>query len=209
MKKQNYMYMYLVIVFTSCLLISNIVAGRLFAVGNMVLPSAVLLFPITYIIGDVVAEVYGFAQSRQMIMISLIISIFASVIFWVTNSLPMTDDITRAEAYITVLGFVPRTVIASLISFFVGSISNAALMNILKRSVQYKHLYVRTILSTLVGEGLDTVIFIYISFVRILPYTEMVYMMCFQYIFKVSYEILFTPFLYQIITWVQKFEGRD
>ena len=201
--------MYLVIVFTSCLLISNIVAGRLFAVGNMVLPSAVLLFPITYIIGDVVAEVYGFAQSRQMIMISLIISIFASVIFWVTNSLPMTDDITRAEAYITVLGFVPRTVIASLISFFVGSISNAALMNILKRSVQCKHLYVRTILSTLVGEGLDTVIFIYISFVRILPYTEMVYMMCFQYIFKVSYEILFTPFLYQIITWVQKFEGRD
>ena len=192
-------YMDISNVFIVCLILSNIIAGRLFVIKGISLPAAVILFPVTYIIGDVVAEVYGFALSRRMIITGVLLNIFASVIFAIATNLPAPTYFNNVDAYAIVLGVVPRVTVASLLGFFVGSISNAAVMSIVRKLTNGRFLFVRTILSTLVGEGLDTGIFISISFLGTIPFANMLSMMIFQYCFKVLYEAIFTPILYRVI----------
>lgn len=209
MKTYSKTYLNLVTVFIVCLILSNIIAGRLFVIGNVVLPAAVILFPVTYIIGDVVAEVYGYGHTRAMIIRGLILCALASVVFLIATNLPSPEGFANEAAYSVVLGFVPRVTLASLAGFFVGSMANAAIMTWVKKLTQGRWLYVRTISSTLVGEGLDTVVFIFISFFGLLPTAELLKMMLFQYLFKVLYEIAFTPLLYGVVKLVKARELKE
>ena len=198
------------IVFVTCLLLSNLVAGKMWAVTDSItLPAAVILFPLTYIIGDVFTEVYGFRKARTIIWLGFICSFFAVVIYLITIALPHPGFWEGQEAYAAVLGTTPRVVLASFSGYLFGEFSNSIILSRLKVVTKGKNLWMRTILSTVVGEGLDSVIFIMISFWGTMDNSVVLQMILFQYLFKVSYEVLFTPVTYLVVKLVKRAEGID
>ena len=204
------LFMCIGVVFIMCLLLSNLIAGKMWAVTeNITLPAAVILFPITYIIGDVFTEVYGFRKARAVIWLGFICSFFAVMVYLLTIALPHPGYWENQEAYAIVMGTTPRVAIASFAGYLFGEFSNSIILSRLKVVTKGKKLWVRTIGSTLVGEGLDSVIFIMISFWGTMENSVVLRMILFQYLFKVSYEIIFTPLTYLVIKKVKKAENID
>ena len=198
------------IVFVTCLLLSNLVAGKMWAVTeNITLPAAVILFPLTYIIGDVFTEVYGFRNARTIIWLGFACSFFAVLIYLLTIALPHPGYWENQDAYSVVLGTTPRVAIASFAGYLFGEFSNSIVLSKMKVATKGKRLWLRTILSTVVGEGLDSVIFITISFWGTMDNSIVLQMILFQYLFKVGYEALFTPVTYLVVRAVKKAEGID
>ena len=197
-------------VYVTCLLLSNLVAGKMWAVtSNITLPAAVILFPITYIFGDIFTEVYGFKNARIIIWLGFACSFFAVGVYMITIGLPHPDFWTNQEAYATVLGTTPRVAAASFIGYLFGEFSNSMVLSKLKVMTGGKKLWVRTILSTLVGEGFDSVIFVTVSFWGTMENATLLQMIFFQYLFKVCYEIIFTPVTYAIVNWIKRKEEMD
>jgi uncharacterized integral membrane protein (TIGR00697 family) len=203
------LYLLLTSVFVTCLLLSNIVAGRLMAVAGIVLPSAVILFPITYIFGDVLTEVYGFKRARLAIWIGFGANLLMSVVFLVVLALPHPDFWQNKAAYETVLGFTPRVVGASLIGYFAGEFSNSVVLSRMKIRTKGRWLWLRTIGSTVVGEGVDTVLFIGIAYYGIIPHETLGWMILAQYVWKVLYEAAATPLTYVLVRRVKRLEQID
>ena len=197
------------IVYVTCLLLSNLIAGKMMALGSITLPAAVILFPITYIMGDVFTEVYGFKNTRTIIWTGFACSAFAVAIYMITIVLPHPDFWGNQDAYVTVLSTTPRVFIASLLGYLFGEFSNSMILSKLKVVTQGKKLWVRTILSTVVGEAFDTIIFIAISFWGTMENSVLLQMMLFQYLFKVCYEVIFTPVTYAVVKWIKKKENLD
>lgn len=195
--------------FVTCLIISNIIAGKLIQVFGLLLPAAVILFPLTYILGDVLTEVYGFKRSRLVIWAGFAANVFMALVFILVLSLPYPDFWSNQEAYASVLGFTPRLVIASLIAYFAGEFTNSALLSKMKVLTKGRWLWTRTIGSTVFGEGIDTILFITIAFAGTLPGSLMVSMILAQYLWKVGYEIAATPLTYLLVSWVKRKEGLD
>ena len=198
------------IVFVTCLLLSNLIAGKMWSVTeNITLPAAVILFPLTYIIGDVFTEVYGFKKARMVIWLGFACSFFAVLIYVVTIALPHPGYWEGQEAYATVMSTTPRVALASFAGYLFGEFSNSIILSRLKVVTKGKNLWLRTILSTVVGEGLDSVIFIMISFWGTMENSVVLKMILFQYLFKVAYEVVFTPLTYVVVKAVKKAEGVD
>ena len=198
------------IVFVTCLLLSNLIAGKMWSVTeNITLPAAVILFPLTYIIGDVFTEVYGFKKARMVIWLGFACSFFVVLIYVVTIALPHPGYWEGQEAYATVMGTTPRVALASFAGYLFGEFSNSIILSRLKVVTKGKNLWLRTILSTVVGEGLDSVIFIMISFWGTMENSVILKMILFQYLFKVAYEVVFTPLTYVVVKAVKKAEGVD
>lgn len=195
--------------YITCLLLSNLVAGKMMALGNVTLPAAVILFPITYILADVFTEVYGFKNMRTVIWLGFACSAFAVLIYMITIALPYPTFWGNQEAYRAVLGTTPRVFAASLAGYLFGEFSNAVILSKLKVLTQGKKLWMRTIGSTIVGEAFDTVIFISISFWGTMENSVLFQMMLYQYLFKVCYEILFTPVTYAVVNKLKKVEEID
>ena len=195
--------------YITCLLLSNLVAGKMMALGNVTLPAAVILFPITYILADVFTEVYGFKNMRTVIWLGFACSAFAVLIYMITIALPYPAFWENQEAYRAVLGTTPRVFAASLVGYLFGEFSNAVILSKLKVLTQGKKLWMRTIGSTIVGEAFDTVIFISISFWGTMENSVLLQMMLYQYLFKVCYEILFTPVTYAVVNKLKKVEKID
>ncbi|MBR3141937.1 MAG: queuosine precursor transporter [Clostridiales bacterium] len=209
-KNVSRLFMCIGIVFVTCLLLSNLVAGKMWAVTeNITLPAAVILFPLTYIIGDVFTEVYGFRNARAIIWLGFACSFFAVMIYLITIVLPHPDYWENQDAYTAVLGTTPRVAIASFAGYLFGEFSNSIVLSKMKVATKGKRLWLRTILSTIVGEGLDSVIFITISFWGTMDNSVVLQMILFQYLFKVGYEALFTPVTYLVVRAVKKAEGID
>ena len=198
------------IIFVTCLLLSNLIAGKMWAVTpDITLPAAVILFPVTYIIGDIFTEVYGFRKARTIIWLGFACSFFAVLIYLVTIALPHPGYWENQEAYAVVMGTTPRVCVASFMGYLFGEFSNSIILSKLKVATKGKKLWVRTILSTIVGEGLDSVIFIVISFWGTMENSVVLKMILFQYLFKVLYEAIFTPVTYLAVKAVKKAEGID
>lgn len=195
--------------FLTSLLISNIIAGKLISVYNMVLPAGTVLFPITYIFGDVLTEVYGFKKSRLIIWVGFACNLFMAAIFTLVVLLPHPSFWNGQEAYAVVLGMIPRLVLASLIAYFLGEYCNSAVLSKMKLLTQGKWLWTRTIGSTIVGEGVDTIIFITIAFWAAVPNSVLFQMIVLQYIWKIVYEIVLTPVTYIVVDWIKRKEGID
>ena len=203
-------FMILGAVYVTCLLLSNLVAGKMWAVtGNVTLPAAVVLFPVTYILGDVFTEVYGFRNTRTIIWVGFGCSFFAVLVYLLTIALPHPDFWQNQEAYATVMGTTPRVAAASFIGYLFGEFSNSMILSKLKVVTEGKNLWMRTISSTLVGEGFDSVIFIMISFWGTMDNRTVLSMILFQYLFKVLYEVICTPLTYAVCGWLKKKEGVD
>ena len=208
MKKEKFSKYFVIIcaVSIATLLISNITAVKLFSVGSIVLPTSALLFPITYIVGDIIAEVYGYKKARFVIILGFICNAFMVLFFALAIALPSASTWANQEAFATILGTTPRMFIASLSAFLLGSLSNAYIMDVIKKLTKGKKLWMRTIGSTIVGEALDTVVFVLIAFTGSVPSSVILTMIACQFVWKVSYEIIATPLTYVAINKYKKLE---
>lgn len=195
--------------FVTCLLITNIVAGRLVEIFGLTITADLFLFPITYIFGDILTEVYGYRKSRITIWLGFGANFIMAVVFMSVIQLPAPDFWTDAAAYKTVLGFTPRIVTASLIAYLCGEFSNSMVLSRLKIVTKGRYLWSRTIGSTLVGQCFDTGIFMIIAFWGVFPAEIFIQMTLTQYVWKVSYEALATPVTYVIVGRIKKKDSCD
>lgn len=189
MKKEN-LYGVLSGVFCASLIISNILAFKTFMIGSVVLPTAVILFPIVYITNDVLTEIFGFERTKTVIMTGFAMNIVAVIGYNIAISLPEPPFFEGQEAFQMVLGNSFRVLVASMVSYIIGSLTNAKVMEHLKNG---KSLFTRCVLSTLIGEGLDALIFITIAFFGTMPMSSLALMIGCQAIFKTIYEIVCYP----------------
>jgi uncharacterized integral membrane protein (TIGR00697 family) len=202
-------YDMLVAAFVAVLLISNIVAPKFIAWGPLRFSGAQLLFPITYIFGDIFTEVYGYAGSRRAIWNGFFASALLAVVSLIIVALPASPDWPHQQAYETVLGFIPRLVVASLIAYWAGEFANSFVMARMKVLTQGRHLWMRTIGSTAVGQAVDSVLVITIAFAGIMSNSDIIRAIISGYTGKVLYEAAMTPVTYAVINWLKRKEGVD
>lgn len=204
--------------FVTTLVISNIIAVKLINLGGLFVPAAVILFPVAYIFGDVLTEVYGFARARQVIWTGFFCNLVAVLAIWLAGLLPAapfwaagsfsTPD-TAQQAYNAILGFTPRLLLASFVAYLVGEFLNSLILAKLKIRTAGRHLWLRTIVSTIVGEGADSLVFITMAFWGIFPPDVIVQSILSQWFVKVAYETLATPLTYLVVNALKKAEGED
>jgi len=195
--------------FITCLLISNIIAGKLAQFGGVVLPAAVIIFPLTYLFGDVLTEVYGYERARLVIWIGFAANVLMSIAFLVAIALPHPAFWKAQDAYAAVLGFTPRLVAASMIAYLAGEFSNSFVLSKIKLLTRGRFLWIRTIGSTVVGQAVDTAVFISIAFIGLMPLPLLMAMMLAQYLWKVGYEVIATPLTYALVGWIKRKENLD
>ena len=205
-------------VFVTTLIISNIIAVKLVNIFGLFLPAAVILFPISYIFGDILTEVYGFARARQVIWTGFFCNLVAVIAIWVGGLLPAApfwtvvgfeNAETSQQAYQAILGFTPRLLFASFIAYLVGEFLNSFVLAKLKVRTEGRHLWFRTITSTIVGEGADSAVFITIAFAGIFDAAGLGAAILSQWFFKVVYESLATPLTYWIVNALKRAENLD
>ncbi len=199
-----------VALFVTTLLISNIIAVKLFALGPLVLPAGLVIFPISYLVVDVLTEVYGYARARHVIWLGFGCNLIAVVVIQVALALPPAPFwATNQPAYETILGFTPRLLVASFTAYLVGEFANSAVLAKMKILTRGRYLWTRTIGSTIVGEGLDSAVFITIAFTGIMPHADLLPAIVTQWWFKTVYETLATPVTYLVINFLKRVEGVD
>lgn len=191
-------------VFVACLLISNVLSAKTFTLSSVVLPTAVIIFPLVYIVNDVMAEIYGFRKARNIIFLGFALNALAVAAYTVAIALPAPDYAAEgAAAFAAVLGSTWRILIASFAAYLVGSLVNAGIMVRLKAKLQ-RHLMFRCVLSTLIGEGIDAVIFISIAFAGTMPAETLLIMIAAQAAFKTLFEVVFYPLTRFVIKKVEQ-----
>ncbi len=195
--------------FVAVLMISNITSTKLVNIGIFTFDGGTLLFPLSYIFGDILTEVYGYGASRRVIWTGFIACILMSLAFFVIGVLPADPAWEYQESYKHILLYTPRIVIASIIAFFCGEFSNSFVLAKMKIWTGGRFLWTRTIGSTLVGEFVDTLLFVLIAFYLTYPSGVLVKIILFNYIFKCSVEAGFTPITYAIVGFLKKHEQVD
>lgn len=196
-------------IFVSALMISNTIAGKFFSIGPFSFPAGVIVFPVSYIFGDIITEVYGYARSRQIIWTGFAAVTLMSLVYWIAIKLPPAPFWPYQESMNEVLGQVPRIVLANIIAYFAGEFANSYVLAKMKILTKGKMLWTRTIGSTLVGEGLDSLLFMLIAFSGVISTSELVRSMISIYVFKVLYEVIATPLTYIVSGYLKKAEGID
>jgi len=195
--------------FVAILLISNVASSKITSFGPFTLDAGTILFPLAYVFGDILTEVYGFARARRVIWIGFICNIVMAAIFIIGAVLPPAADWPNQKAYEAILGLTPRIVLASMIAYFSGEFLNSFILAKLKLKTKGKYLWTRTIGSTLVGQLFDTALFIGIAFWGVLPTPVLISIFVSNYIFKVGVEVLLTPVTYAIVNKLKKTEHED
>ena len=210
MKSRQFRYYDLLVhVFVVLLLISNLVGQKISAIGPFRVSGAQILFPITYIFGDVFTEVYGYAASRRAIWIGFFAAALLSLMGLFTVWLPPAPEWQGQEAFRTVFEFVPRMVAASLIAYWCGEFANSVVMAKMKLRTGGKYLWTRTVGSTVVGQAVDTVIVMTLAFGGTEPPWVIAKLIFSGYLFKVVYEVLATPITYAVVNFLKRREGVD
>lgn len=211
-------YPFVMAVFVTTLVISNIIAVKLVRIAGLYLPAAVILFPVAYIFGDVLTEVYGYARARQVIWTGFFCNLLAVIAIWIAGFLPaapfwsagaFTTPEAAQQAYQAILGFTPRLLVASFIAYLVGEFLNSFVLAKLKVKTEGHYLWIRTIASTLVGQGADSTVFISVAFLGIIPWSGLGQAILSQWVFKVAYEVLATPLTYAVVNALKRVEGVD
>ena len=196
-------------VFVTCLITANIIAVKLVGALGLVVPAAVIIFPVSYILGDVLTEVYGYRQARQVIWLGFICNLIAVVAIWIGGALPAVSFWDGQAAYESILGYAPRLLAASFIAYLVGEFSNAFILAKMKIATQGRWLWTRTIGSTLVGEGLDSLVFMTLAFVGTIPLSGLASAIVTQWLAKSLYEAAVTPLTYALVNFLKRKEGVD
>ena len=195
--------------FVVILLVSNLVAQKICLIGPFAISGAILLFPVTYIFGDIFTEVYGFSASRRAIWLGFFGTVLLYLIASATIALPSAPGWHHQDAFATVFGFIPRILAASLVSFWAGEFANSYTMARLKLLTNGSKLWTRTIGSTVVGQAVDTVLVVTLTFAGVAPVGTLLNMIGTAYLLKVGYEVLATPLTYLVINWLKASEQAD
>ncbi len=202
-------YDLIVAAFVAVLLISNIAAIKLIKIGPIITDGGAVLFPLAYIFGDILTEVYGYSYTRRAIWAGFSMMIIAVVAFTIVQFMPPAPEWFKQEAYVAILGFLPRIVLASLVAYLVGEFLNSFVLAKLKVKHGGEQLWVRLIGSTVVGEFFDTVVFGLIAFSGKLKPLSMVNFVLVGWIFKTMVEVVMLPITYKLIHFLKVHEGVD
>lgn len=196
--------------FVAILLLSNVIgAAKVASLGGWEFGAGILFFPLGYVIGDVLTEVYGYARARRCIWVGFSALIFMAFMSWVVVSLPPAAGWTGQAAYESVFGQVPRIVFASIIAFWAGEFVNSYVLARMKIWTQGKHLWSRTIGSTIFGQGVDSLIFYPLAFWRVWQSDQVVTVLVTNWLLKVSWEVVLTPVTYVVVNKLKRHEGVD
>ncbi len=208
--KSNFNYLTLLTaIFVTCLVIANITAVKLVSIFGLIVPAAVVIFPISYIFGDVLTEVYGYKQARRVIWLGFGCNLLAVVAIWLGEVLPAASFWDAQAAYVRILGFAPRLLLASFIAYLIGEFANSFVLAKLKIATRGRWLWTRTVSSTLVGQGLDSAVCITIAFAGIIPPDALLTAVVTQWLFKSAYEVIATPLTYALTNFLKRREGID
>jgi uncharacterized integral membrane protein (TIGR00697 family) len=195
--------------FITCLITANIMIVKQIAIGNIIIPAAIIIFPLSYICGDVLTEVYGYKQARLVIWLGFICNLIAVIAFWIGGLLPPAPVFEAQSAYERILGSTPRFLIASFTAYFAGEFANSFVLSKMKIATKGRWLWTRTIGSTLVGQGFDTVIVLTIAFAGALPFSALGGMIVSHWLLKSAYEVMATPLTYVVVNYLKQKEQID
>ena len=195
--------------FVATLVTSNIIAVKVADVGPLTVPAAIVIFPLAYLFGDVLTEVWGYATARAVIWTGFLANIVVVLFIAAAIAIPADSHYADQAAYARVLGEAPRLVLASLVAYLCGEFLNAYVLARLKLLTRGRWLWTRTIGSTLVGQGVDSAIFITLAFAGVQPWSLLLVIIRDLWLVKVAYEIVATPFTYAIVTLLKRLEGVD
>jgi len=205
--------------FITCLITANIIAVKLITLGIEPirhggfqfpgpLPAAIVIFPLSYIFGDILTEVYGYRQARKIIWLGFFCNLIAVLAFWVAGQIPALDSDVQ-NAYERILGYTPRILAASFLAYLVGEFANSFVLAKMKIKTKGRFLWTRTIGSTLVGEGLDSTVFIIIAFGGMFSWPLIIGIILTHWLVKTGYEVVATPFTYMVVNYLKRKEGID
>jgi hypothetical protein len=194
--------------FVSLLIVSNVIAGKLLQIGDWVMPAGILAYPLTFLISDTIAEVYGrkittriiwvgFTASLLMVLIVYFARVFPSAVFW-----------ENQEAFDLILGSVPRIVLASMVAYLVSQHHDVLAFHLWKNFTKGKHLWLRNNASTMISQAVDTVLFVTIAFIGTLDFSLLINMIMTQYVVKILIALVDTPLVYVLVSYVRRSEQK-
>ncbi len=212
-------FVVVVALFITCLITANIIAVKLITLGvgpvrlgglelPAPLPAAIIIFPLSYIFGDILTEVYGYRQARRVIWLGFFCNVIAVIALWVAGLIPAYEADVQV-AYKRILGYAPRILVASFLAYLVGEFANSFVLAKMKIKTKGRFLWSRTIGSTIVGQGLDTSVFIAIAFGGTLSGAVLGSIILTHWLVKTLYEVAATPFTYAVVNFLKKKEGID
>jgi queuosine precursor transporter len=195
--------------FITCLLAANTIAAKLVVMGGLVLPVAIIVFPVSYILADVLTEVWGYGATRRVIWLGFACNALMVLAIWVGGQIPPAPFWRGQAAYVETLGQTPRILVASFLAYLAGEFANAFVLAKMKVWTSGRWLWARTIGSTVVGQGLDSAIFITLAFAGTVPLGALAGIVVGQWAVKVVYEAAATPLTYAAVRWLKSRESLD
>ena len=195
--------------FVTCLLTANTIAAKLVTLGGVTLTAGIVIFPISYMLGDVLTEVWGYAAARRVIWLGFACNALMVAAVWLGGELPAAPFWKGQAAYQEILGHAPRILLASFAAYLVGEFANAFVLAKLKIATEGRWLWVRTIGSTVVGQGFDSVVFVTLAFAGMMPASALAGLVGAQWAVKVAYEAAATPLTYAAVAWLKSREQID
>ena len=203
----SYRFVIIAAIFVTCLITANIIAVKIIGFGSVYLPAAIIVFPISYIFGDILTEVYGYKQARRIIWLGFACNLIFVFFAWVGQLLPAAAFWGGQAAYDSILGYAPRILAASFLGYLVGEFANSIILARMKVLTRGRWLWTRTVGSTIVGQGFDTTLFIVIAFVGTPAFAAI--MILHHWLAKIAIEALATPLTYRAVNYLKKKEGVD
>jgi hypothetical protein len=195
--------------FVTCLLAANTIAAKLIVVGGLVLTAGIVIFPVSYVVGDVLTEVWGYGAARRVIWLGFACNALMVLAVWIGGELPAAPFWGGQAAYQEILGHAPRILAASFAAYLVGEFANAFVLAKLKVATGGRWLWLRTMGSTVVGQALDSAVFIALAFAGTVPAGVLPAIVAGQWVVKVIYEAAATPLTYAVVRWLKSREGLD
>ncbi|MEE9583662.1 MAG: queuosine precursor transporter [Dehalococcoidales bacterium] len=203
----SYRFVVIAAVFVTSLITANLIAVKVISVGSLLLPAAIIIFPLSYIFGDILTEVYGYSWTRRVIWLGFACNLIFVAFVWLGQLMPAAPFWEGQEAYESILGYTPRLLVASFSGYLVGEFANSFILAKMKLLTQGRWLWMRTIGSTVVGQGLDTSIFITLAFIGTPVFAPV--MILHHWLAKTAVEALATPATYAAVGFLKKKEGVD
>jgi len=207
----SYSYRFVVVtaVFVTCLITANIIIVKQISIGGIVLPAGIVIFPLSYVFGDILTEVYGYRRARQVIWLGFLCNLITVIAIWLAQILPPAPVFDAQSAYERILGATPRFLLASFLAYLGGEFTNSFVLAKMKLLTRGRWLWTRTIGSTVAGQGVDTLVVLGIAFWGVLPAPVLVVMGLSHWIAKITYEALVTPLTYFLVNRLKRAEGID
>lgn len=203
----SHRFVILTALFVACLITANVIAVKIVSFGFVMLPAAIFVFPVSYIFGDVLTEVYGYRWSRRVIWLGFLANLVFVVFAWIGQILPAAPFWPNQAAYEAILGYTPRLLVASFCGYLAGEFVNSFVLAKMKIKTRGRWLWSRTIASTVAGQGLDTAVFIILAFIGTPVFTPL--LILYHWLAKVLIEAAATPLTYIVVNYLKKKESLD